>query len=62
MVINAIVSIVAILALSFIQWQLLAHGIDGTIALLIIAAIAGIAGYNVQKILSFLTSKNNKGG
>jgi hypothetical protein len=57
MVINAIVSIVAILALSFIQWQLLVYGIDGTIAMLIIAGIAGIAGFNVQKILSYLKEK-----
>lgn len=58
MVINAIVSIIAILALAFIQWQLLVHGIDGTIAILIVGAIAGIAGFNVQKILSFLQNKN----
>ena len=57
MVINAIVSIVAIGALSFIQWQLLVHGIDGTIALLIVGAIAGIAGFNVSKILSYLKEK-----
>lgn len=57
MVINAIVSIVAILALAFIQWQLLAHEIDGTTALLIVGAIAGIAGFNVQKILSYLKEK-----
>ena len=57
MVINAIVSIVAILALSFIQWQLLVHGIDGTIAILVVGAIAGIAGFNVQKILSYLKEK-----
>lgn len=57
MMLNAIVSIVAILALSFIQWQLLVHGIDGTMALLIVGAIAGIAGFNVQKILSYLKDK-----
>lgn len=57
MMLNAIVSITAILALSFIQWQLLVHGIDGTIALLIVGAIAGIAGFNVQKILSYLKEK-----
>jgi hypothetical protein len=56
-VINAIVSVVAILALAFIQWQLLVHGIDGTIALLIVGAIAGIAGFNVSKILSYLKEK-----
>lgn len=56
--INAIVSITAILALAFIQWQLLVHGVDGTIALLIVAAIAGIAGFNINKILSYLKEKN----
>lgn len=57
MVINAIVSIVAIGALSFIQWCLVEHGIDGTIAILVVAAIAGIAGFNVEKILSYLKEK-----
>jgi hypothetical protein len=57
MMINAVVSIIAILALSFIQWQLLVHGIDGTIAILIVGAIAGIAGFNVQKILTYLKEK-----
>lgn len=58
---NMIVSLVAILALSFIQWQLLVYGIDGTIALLIVGSIAGIAGFNASKILSYLKDKL-KGG
>ena len=54
MVINAIVSITAILALAFLEWCLLEHGVDGTIAMLIVGAIAGIAGYNVKSILNYL--------
>ena len=54
MVINAIVSITAILSLSFLEWCLLEHGVDGTIAMLIVGAIAGIAGYNVKSILNYL--------
>jgi hypothetical protein len=56
-VINAVVSIVAILAISFIQWCLLQNGIDGTIAILTVGSVAGIAGFNVQKILSYLKEK-----
>ena len=58
MVINAIVSIIAIMALGFLGWHNTNHGIDGTIMLLIVGAISGIAGYNVSKILSII--KNNK--
>jgi len=57
-VINAIVSIVAILSLSFIQWTLIEHGVDGTIALIIVGAVAGIAGFNVAKILGYLKGKS----
>jgi Mg2+/citrate symporter len=61
MLINGIISIVAILVLGFIEWCLLQHGIDGTIALIIVAAIAGIAGFNVKEIMSFVRGKD-KGG
>jgi len=57
MMINAIVSIVAILTIGLIEWQALVHGIDGTILSLSIAAVAGIAGFNVQKILGYLKEK-----
>jgi hypothetical protein len=39
------------------EWCLIEHGIDGTIAMLIVAAIAGIAGFNVQRILEYLKTK-----
>lgn len=58
MVINAIVSIIAILALTFIEYCLLDTGTDGTLSLLVVTAIAGLAGYNVRGILSYLKSKN----
>ena len=54
MVINAIVSLSAIAALAFLGWQMMEHGIDGTLMLLLVGAIAGIAGYNVKSILSYL--------
>lgn len=57
MVINAIVSITAILALAFIEWCLLEHGIDGTLSMLVVSAVAGIAGFNVSKILGYLKEK-----
>ena len=57
MVINAIVSMTAILSLSFIQWSLLEHGIDGTLAIIIVSAVAGIAGFNVSRILGYLKEK-----
>ena len=62
MVVNAIVSLVAILALSFLGWCLLEHNINGTIAILIVAAISGIAGYNIKEILSTIRGKNKGGG
>lgn len=49
MVINAIVSITAILALALIQWCLLEHGINGTLAIIVVSAVARIAGFNVSK-------------
>ena len=62
MVINAIVSVCAIIALAFIEWCLLQKGVDGTIAMLIVASIAGIAGFNVHKILDYLRNRPLKGG
>lgn len=58
MVTSAIVSVFAIAALAFVEWCLLEHGFDGTIAILVVASIAGLGGYNVQKILSFLKDKS----
>jgi hypothetical protein len=60
-VINAIVSICAIIAIALMEWQALVHGIDGTILTLSIAAIAGIAGFNVQKILGVIKDRGKKG-
>lgn len=54
MVINCIVSLAAIGTLGFLGWQMMEHGIDGTLMLLLVGAIAGIAGYNVKSILSYL--------
>jgi hypothetical protein len=53
-VINCIVSLAAICTLGFLGWQMMEHGIDGTLMLLVVSAIAGIAGYNVKSILSYL--------
>lgn len=53
-----IVSLTAIIALAFLGWCDLEHGIDGTVMLLIVAAISGIAGYNANKILNVI--KGNK--
>jgi len=60
-VLNAIVSIVAILALTVIEYCLLQEGVDSTIALLIVGAISGIAGYNVKEILSYVKGKGKEG-
>lgn len=58
MVINAIVSLTAILGLSFLGWCLIEHAIDGTLMMLIVAAISGIAGYNAKGILGIIKGKN----
>ena len=54
MVINAIVSLTAICTLGFLGWQMMEHSIDGTLMLLLVGSIAGIAGYNVKSILNYL--------
>ena len=54
MVINAIVSLTAIGALAFLGWQMMEHSIDGTLMLLLVGSIAGIAGYNVKSIIGYL--------
>jgi len=61
MVINGIISLFAIGGLCFMGFTLIEHGIDGTIALVIIAAIAGIAGYNVKEIIAFVKGKGKEG-
>jgi divalent metal cation (Fe/Co/Zn/Cd) transporter len=60
-VFNMIVSLVAILALSFLGWHFVNKGIDGTIAILIVGSIAGIAGYNAKEIIAYVKDKT-KGG
>ncbi len=57
MVINAIVSICAIIAIVVMEWGALQAGIDGVILTLSIAAVAGIAGFNVKKILDVIQSR-----
>lgn len=54
MVINAIVSLAAIAALAFLGWCLIDHAVDGTLMILVVSAIAGIAGYNVKSIMGYL--------
>ena len=54
MVINAIISIAAIGGLTFLGLELINHAVDGTLMMLIVAAISGIAGYNVREILAVL--------
>ena len=58
MVLNAIVSLTAIFGLSFLGWCALDKGVDGTLLMLIVAAISGIAGYNAKSILGYLKGKN----
>jgi hypothetical protein len=53
-VINAIVSLTAICALAFLGWCMIDHSIDGTLMIMVVSAIAGIAGYNVKEILHYL--------
>lgn len=45
---NPVVAIVAIAAIAFLEWQAISHNIDGAYLAMVIAAIAGIAGYAVQ--------------
>ncbi len=62
MVINAIISMSAIGGLTFLGWGILNHGIDGTLMMLIIGAISGIAGYNVRGIISVIKGKGGQNG
>ncbi len=58
MVINAVISITAIGGLTFLGYSILDHGIDGTLMMLIVGAISGIAGYNVKSIIDVIKGQN----
>lgn len=45
---NPVVAVAAIAAIALLEWQAILHSIDGAYLAMVIAAIAGIAGYAVQ--------------
>lgn len=45
---NPVVAVTAIAAIALLEWQAISHSIDGAYLAMVIAAIAGIAGYAVQ--------------
>jgi hypothetical protein len=50
--IKVLTPIIAIAAISGLEYCALSHGIDGTMFIIIIAVISGIAGYNVPGLIT----------
>ena len=56
-IISCITSVIAMLSLAFIEYQMILKGIDGVIASLIVLAISGLGGFNLAR---YYYKKNGK--
>jgi hypothetical protein len=56
--IKAFTPLLAIIAIAFVECFALSHGIDGTILVISIAVMSGIAGYQLPKLLDEIKNKN----
>jgi len=54
---NCVTSVIAILSLAFIEYQMILKGMDGVIASLIVLAISGLGGFNLAR---YYYKKQNK--
>jgi hypothetical protein len=57
-IVHGVVSAIAIVALWDIQTKALAAGIDGTLMILIMGGICGLAGFNIKKIYDGIKPKS----
>ncbi len=55
---KALTPIFAVICIALIECFAIAHGIDGTVLLLSLCAIAGIAGYNLKGLIQNIQNKN----
>jgi hypothetical protein len=56
--IKACIPIIAVIAIAIVECFAIEHGIDGTVLLLSLCAVAGIGGYNLKPLLDKI--KGNK--
>lgn len=56
-----IVPIVAILAIAFLEYTALKEGINGALVGIVIAAIAGLGGYEIKVLKEKVIAKKKKG-
>jgi hypothetical protein len=55
---KALTPIFAVVAIALVECFAIAHGIDGTVLLISLCSIAGIAGYNMKSLISAIQNKD----
>jgi hypothetical protein len=58
-IIKALVPLVAIISIAGMECFAMAHGHDGTILIISVAVISGLAGYQIPNIINKIKNNNN---